>query len=551
MVLWDSLVAVFILFPLLTGGIWIQRPGLFVELSDLGAPVLIISFAALLLKGVFRFPIEKSFWVKVFRSSWSQWKRCSPWAAALAVGTLGSLTSLLRHWNFESHAFDLGIFTNALWNLTQGSGYFSSVKDGINLFSDHQSPLLWVFAPVFALVPRPETLLTLQAFGLAAGGVALFHLGRQYLPRDHWGVYTFPLIYWMYQPLRNANAFDFHPEVMMLPLFLWAIVGLQSRSWKANLWGVAAFIFALGAKESAGPVACGIGLSWILGAAPVSVRERMRKVGISAILVGAAVFYFDTRVVPKFWASEYAYAGFYQKFGSGIVDILLSPILKPEIFFPQIFGPARLKFLFWTLAGVGFLPLLNWRVFAAALPGYLMLFLSDGDHRVNLIYHYVIEPGVGLFWALPGAVLILQNWRLKQAGITLWILFWVLGASGRSEIQRLRSHWISERSRWLSQEVLPCIDPILSMAASDALVPHLSSRPWIHSLTSLSMPSGKSVDCVIEDLALSNWPMDSTQLSSLEAKLPGLGYREVYECGSLQVFEQGKTCLRCNPRCVE
>jgi len=131
------------------------------------------------------------------------------WSAAAIVGALFLWVSLLRHRAFESHGYDLGIFTNAMWNLTHGDGYVSSVKGGINLFSDHQSPLFWVLAPLFWLLPRPETLLAAQAFGLAAGGPALFYLGRAHFGRSHWASAALPWLYWPYLPLRNANAFDF------------------------------------------------------------------------------------------------------------------------------------------------------------------------------------------------------------------------------------------------------------------------------------------------------------------------------------------------------
>ena len=40
---WNFLVIFFIFFPLLTGGIWLKKPGLFLELSEMAAPVLIVS----------------------------------------------------------------------------------------------------------------------------------------------------------------------------------------------------------------------------------------------------------------------------------------------------------------------------------------------------------------------------------------------------------------------------------------------------------------------------------------------------------------------------
>ena len=116
-------------------------------------------------------PWEKSFFVRLgtrlaraWHATLLRWPRRPLWIAAAAVGALYFCVSLLRHWAFESHGYDLGIFTNAIWNLTQGNGYVSSVKGGINLFADHQSPTFWLLAPLFWLIPRPETLLFANVF---------------------------------------------------------------------------------------------------------------------------------------------------------------------------------------------------------------------------------------------------------------------------------------------------------------------------------------------------------------------------------------------------
>ena len=171
------------------------------------------------------------------------------WVVAAVVGIGMFCVSLLRHWALDSHGYDLGIFTNVMWNLVHGNGYLSSVKNGINLFADHQSPTYWLLAPLFWLVPRPETLLFVQALGLAAGGPALYYLARRRFGAGHWAPAALPWLYWAYLPTRNANAFDFHPEVFMLPLFLWAFVGFASeRRWAK-------------ARGTTGSFACSAGVS--------------------------------------------------------------------------------------------------------------------------------------------------------------------------------------------------------------------------------------------------------------------------------------------------
>ena len=465
------------------------------------------------------------------------------WSAAAIVGALFLWVSLLRHRAFESHGYDLGIFTNAMWNLTHGDGYVSSVKGGINLFSDHQSPLFWVLAPLFWLLPRPETLLAAQAFGLAAGGPALFYLGRAHFGRSHWASAALPWLYWPYLPLRNANAFDFHPEVFMLPLFLWAFAAFASeRRWVKAL-GVLALIGALGAKESAAIVAVGLGIAWALTSAN---SWRSRWPGVALAAAGVALFFFDVKLVPRIFGGGYAYLGLYERFGGGVSDVMLAPFTQPAYFLSQLIDRERLNFLFWTLGPLGFLPLFAWRAALAALPPYLMLFLSEGDQRVRIVFHYGIEPGAALFWALPlGLAAFAQRFGWKHAGA--WMLFWAVAAFGASGLIHPSAY-----ARRLAAEVLPCLNQEVPTAASDALVPHLATRAWISYPEHLEQrPGGEPVGCVVTDLSVgTNWPLGRTGVARVLEGLPERGYHEAWRCRTFSVYELGTSgCLRCTPKC--
>jgi uncharacterized membrane protein len=465
------------------------------------------------------------------------------WVTAALVGTGLSYVSCLRHWAVETHGYDLGIFTNALWNLAHGNGYLSSIKGGINLFEDHQSPTFWALAPLFWLLPRPETLLFAQGLGLAAGGPALYYLTRRRFGEQHWAPAVLPWVYWAYLPMRNANAFEFHPEVFMLPLFLWAFVGFGSpRPWGKAL-GVLALAGALGAKESAPVVATGIGIAWALSG-------PRRWPGIALAAAGVAVFLFDVKVVPRIFGADYPYMGLYQRFGGGLTDLVLAPFLQPAFFFSEVLDAPRLNFLYWTLAPLGFLPLFSWRAALAALPPYLMLFLSEGDRRLQLIFHYGIEPASALFWALPLGLAAFAR-RVGWSFAGLWMLIWVLAAHGPTELARARSFERFPHAAWLAGEALPCVNRELPIVASDSLVPHLSTRPWVGYLDQIHQrPPQDPVRCVVTDLTVENWPLGRYGMQEQLRALRAAGYREAYSCHDFKVHEIGAPgCLRCVPNC--
>lgn len=606
MLLLDVLIATLVLLPLVVDAFWFDMP-LSIEPSDLGVPlllaalvamavrrrlwrtllavaasvlllwllpqevwerhrdavtstlwslthapgaVLVVALAAAAIRRWSPEPWQNSFFVRLgtrLGRAWLDAVQRSPralWTAAAAMAALLLWISLLRHWAFDSHGYDLGIFTNVMWNLTHGNGYVSSVKGGINLFTDHQSPTYWLLAPLFWLVPRPETLLFAQACGLAAGGPALYYLGAARFGRGHWAPAALPWLYWTYLPLRNANAFDFHPEVFMLPLFLWAFAGLASERRAAKALGLLALAAALGTKESAPVVAVGIGIAWAMTGA------RWRGAALAA--AGVALFFFDVKVVPGlFGAGEYAYTGAYERFGGGIGAVLLAPFTQPLYFFSELIDRERLIFLFWTLAPLGFLPLFDWRAALAAVPAYVMLFLSEGDQRVRLVFHYGIEPGSALFWALPfGLAAFARRFGWQRAGV--WMLVWALACHGESELFRARTYAPGAYSEWLATEVLPCVNTEASMAASDTLIPHLAARAWIGYPDQLEQrPSREPVSCVVTDLKLGlNWPLGRGGVERVLETLPGRDYREAWRCGTFSVYELGNSgCVRCSPRC--
>lgn len=569
---WDLCVGVGVVFPFLTGGVWFTLGHLKLELAELALPVLLVSaFGGVLAWGL-KIDLSSSFFFQKGKRLWVFWESClnrSPrWA--LSVGTVGvgallSWVSLQRHWAYGSGAYDLGIFTNALWNLTFQGSYVSSLKGGVNLFTDHQSPLFWLFVPFFRLYPHPELLLVIQAFGLAMGGAALFWIGKGYGTLSERMLACLPLLYWAYLPMRAANAFDFHPEVLLLPLFLGAIACLQATGAPASLLkkrvlgcvGCLLLVLAIGAKESAACVAVGVGMVWALGAAPAASLALTKRLGVILIGVGFGIFYLDTQWVPRYLGGVYSYQNTYSEFGEGLKDLFFAPWIHPLLFLKHLLGLARLKFLFWTLAPLAFLPLLNLKTAIAAVPGYLILFLTAGDHRLKPIFHYAAEPAVGLFWALPLGLVRFGGiaGRVSVPGFFgLWILFWALAGFGRSELYRVRHFLPNAHHTWLSRDLVPSVHPLVSLAAPGALVAHLATRPWVLDLPNLQLGRERQkVACVITDSAVNLWPLSTPEYQAFVESLPRNGYQPIYHCGSVSVYQAHDSlslpCLVRQPGC--
>lgn len=79
---------------------------------------------------------------------------------------LYSVLSVLRHVIYHSFGPDLGLFDQIFWNTTQGRFFESTMSLAVpqphSYLGDHFSLIYLALLPVYALVPRPETLLVLQ-----------------------------------------------------------------------------------------------------------------------------------------------------------------------------------------------------------------------------------------------------------------------------------------------------------------------------------------------------------------------------------------------------
>ena len=118
---WDFLVWALVIFPLITGGLWIRKPGLKIELAELAVPVIAVAALGALLSWLARVPLGEAASVRLALELWRRWERClerrprtALWSGSAVVAAVWALASLRRHWTLGSGAADLGIFTSAI-----------------------------------------------------------------------------------------------------------------------------------------------------------------------------------------------------------------------------------------------------------------------------------------------------------------------------------------------------------------------------------------------------------------------------------------------------
>jgi len=139
--------------------------------------------------------------------------------------------AISRHNNFLT-SFDLAIFDQTVWHLSNFQIPISSIRGIPNIFGDHFHPIIVFLSPFYWLWSDPRMLLILQSVILALGLIPLYFLCRFFnISRLHTFLLSF--LYITYPSFQTHTFTDFH-EMAFVPLFiLSAFYFLMKRNW---LW---------------------------------------------------------------------------------------------------------------------------------------------------------------------------------------------------------------------------------------------------------------------------------------------------------------------------
>ena len=205
--------------------------------------------------------------------------------------------SMRMYYGYGYPPFDLAIFDQGYWLLTHFHIPFVTVM-GRNLFGDHTSFILLVFAPFYRLFPEPQGLLVFQTLAIGAAAIPIYLIARKLI---HNSVIATLLVavFFLNPSLEQGNIQQFHPEalqVLIISLALYAAIESR-RTLLFVMVGLSLLV-----KEDAALFVVPLGL-WVLW-------RRDRRWGYW--IIGAAVAWtaFALQVViPSLLGKSSLYAG--------------------------------------------------------------------------------------------------------------------------------------------------------------------------------------------------------------------------------------------------
>lgn len=315
-----------------------------------------------------------------------------PLLSLMAVSALIFLgCSTLRHGLFRSTVFDLGIYDQVTYLISQGQSPLSSIL-GFHHLGNHAAWAVYPLALLYKLTPNVHWLLLVQVLALAIGTWPVWNLSRlSGLSEKYAGVMA--LVYLLYPVIFNVNLFDFHPEVMALPAILGAILAAKLRQ---VLWFTVAILWVVGCKAVLSLTVAGLGF-WLL------TTEKRRVCGVLGLIVGVSWFLIATqKVIPAYSGSEVAGVWRYTYLGDSVLEILVNLLLKPGLVLGKVFAWSTLQYLLlislpviwgviplWKSSkGAGVTWFYNWAPLMAALPTLVINILSDVSFQRSLSYQY-------------------------------------------------------------------------------------------------------------------------------------------------------------------
>lgn len=136
---------------------------------------------------------------------------------------------ILQYEFYISTGFDLGIFSNILFNIS----HHGKIFDGLNQahgFSGHVWPGAFLLAPLMLLWNDPRILLIVQTLAISLIFPAICHLAKQMeIEVRTVSLLLTMIIFNIY--LHWVSSFDFHPETLAMPMVIFGIWALNTKKY--------------------------------------------------------------------------------------------------------------------------------------------------------------------------------------------------------------------------------------------------------------------------------------------------------------------------------
>ena len=449
-------------------------------------------------------------------------------ASMSAYAVVLSLVAVMRFNTFRTHAFDLGIFNQAFSTALQGRLFretpdIALIPSG-SFLGVHFNFLMWLLLPIYALAPRPETLLVLQSVFVALGAVPVFLVSR-HLRGDGRAASLWSVVYLVNPAILSLNFYDFHLEAF-LPLFLGMFYySYLTRRWR---WYAVFFLLSIFTIDFASVLVGSIALAHLVrqlsvrrtaNGSRLSLRIRLDLDRPRALLLFATLVLSVASLFSILSLSAY-FAGSGRSVGSTLSSFLQSGS-------PPDSWAFRAAFWFLSFGSLLFVPFLALRECVVSLPWFVFTLLpvpvtwylfgyqyAGGFVAVFLIFAAI--HGFGRIRSRGNARAVLAGAIVVSAFLTPLNPLMQGALPGIAYEQGLP---IPNAHDAILHEVIALIPPHASVLTQNNLFPQVSGRSDVY----LYRPTGnETIDYVLADTRTTDYFLRVWSQTPLSTELPQL-----------------------------
>ena len=344
------------------------------------------------------------------------------------------LRAFLRYLSFQWSIWDSGIFSNVIYNMSQGKLWWSHYE--VHPWADHFTPSISILAPFFWIYPHFIWVVLPKILSYTLVPLAFWQLAKyQNYQMERAIVLTFLVssawLLW-YKPTVASLWYEWQPSCLAPPVIVFCFLWLEKKEWFKFSLGL---LFLLGLKEHMGIVPLGFGCYLVLR------RKEQFWTGLVLIVLGlTALFSITYGIIPFFRGNQPSWS---------------VPALD---FWGNISG--KITYSWKLLFPLAFLPLLYFRIGIIAGPAIGVNLIAAREAMRSNSYHYDDVAGTLLLLAIL-VILSTQDWQKYWKFITnraqqILLLAWLIGTSllmPSSIGQELKSAWPTAKHFEIHQEL--------------------------------------------------------------------------------------------------
>lgn len=344
------------------------------------------------------------------------------------------LRATLRYLSFQWNIWDVGVFSNVIYNMSQGELWWSHYE--VHPWADHFTPSISILAPFFWIYPHFIWVVLAKILSYTLVPFGFWQLAKYQNQQVERAIVLTLLVSsaWLlwYKPTVSSLWYEWQPSCLAPPFIVFCFLWLEKKEWLKFGLGL---LFLLGLKEHMGIVPLGFGCYLVLQ------RKEEFWTGIVLIVLGlTALFSITYGVMPFFRGNQPSWS-------------------VPAL---DLWGniPGKITYSWKLLFPLAFLPLLYFRIGIVAGPAIGVNLIAARETMRSNSYHYDDVAGTLLLIAVL-VILSTQDWQKYWKFIThraqqILLLAWIIGTflSTPSSIgQELKSAWPTEKHLLIHQEL--------------------------------------------------------------------------------------------------